>query len=150
VPVDPLSRIRTLYHFTDRRNVPLIRDLGGLFPLSELEEAGIEIPAPGSDEVSRYTDRQSNLHRYVHLCFRDNHPMQFRAAEGGRIGQTIFLQIKPDVLQWDGVLFCPVMANTTGATFHSMEEARSMIDFEVLYPPSGFIPYTDPAVQQRL
>ena len=75
---------------------------------------------------------------------------QFRAAEGGRIGQTIFLQIKPDVLQWEGVLFCPVMANTTGAIFHSMVEARSMIDFEVLYPPSGFIRYTDPAVQQRL
>ena len=138
------------YHFTDVRNVPLIRELGGLYPLAELEDAKIEIPAPGSDDVSRYTDRRSNLHRYVHLCFRDNHPMQFRAVEGGRIGQTIFLQIKPDVLQWDGVLFCPVMANTNGATFYSMERARSMIDFEVLYPPLGFIPYTDPSVQQRL
>jgi hypothetical protein len=31
-----------------------------------------------------------------------------------------------------GVLLCPVMANTNGTTFYLMEQARSMIDFEVL------------------
>jgi hypothetical protein len=38
----------------------------------------------------------------------------------------------------EGVLFCPVMANTNGSRFYLMEQARSMIDFEVLYAPSGF------------
>ncbi|MGA2601705.1 MAG: hypothetical protein ABSH09_32470 [Bryobacteraceae bacterium] len=48
--IDPLRRIPFLYHFTDRRNLELIRQRGGLFPLAELEDAGLEIPAPGSDE----------------------------------------------------------------------------------------------------
>jgi hypothetical protein len=31
---DPLSRISYLYYFTDRRNLALIREMGGLLPLS--------------------------------------------------------------------------------------------------------------------
>lgn len=137
MPVDPLRRIRTLYHFTDRRNIPLIRERGGLYPLAELEAAEVEVPVAGGDEVSRFTDRRSNVHRYVHLCFRDKHPMEFRAREEGRIKQTVFLQIKPNVLQWSGVLFCPMMANSNDAKFYTIDDARSMIDFEVLYPSSG-------------
>jgi hypothetical protein len=145
--VDPLRRIHTLYHFTDRRNLPFIRENGGLHPLSVLENAGIEIPAPGSDEGSRYVDRQRDLHKYVHRCFKNNHPMEHVARQQGRIGDTIFLQIHPSVLEWEGVLFCPMMANSNNATFHSMEEARGMIDFEVLY---SYTNWKDPSVQDRL
>jgi hypothetical protein len=134
VPVDPLSRIPILFHFTDRRNLALIRERGGLFPLAQLEADGVEIPAPGSDEGSRNTDRQRNLHHYVHLCFRSNHPMEYVARQEGRISDTIFLQIHPSVLQWEGVLFCPGMANTNNIEFYAMEQARTMIDFEVLSP----------------
>lgn len=147
MPVDPLSRIHTLYHFTDRRNLALIREIGGLYPLADLETAGIDIPAPGSDEVSRYTDRRANLHRYVHLCFKSNHPMEYIARQEGRIGDTIFMQIHPSVLQGEGVLFCPGMANTNGISFYTMEQARGMIDYEVLYSRTN---WSDPAVQQRL
>jgi hypothetical protein len=147
VPFDQLRRIHTLYHFTDRRNLALIRENGGLYPLAELETAGIEIPAPGSDEGSRYVDRQRDLHQYVHLCFKNNHSMEHVARQQGRIGDTVFLQIHPSVLDWEGVLFCPVMANSNNATFHGMEEARGMIDFEVLY---SYTNWKDPAVQERL
>jgi hypothetical protein len=147
VPVDPLSRIPFLYHFTDRRNLQLIRDLGGLYPLSELEGSGIEIPAPRSDEGSREVDRRRNLHRYEHLCFKSNHPMEYVARQEGRIGDTIFLQVHANVLQWDGVLFCPGMANTNGMTFHTMDQARGLIDYNVLYTRTN---WSDPAVQQRL
>lgn len=147
VPFDQLRRIQTLYHFTDRRNLVLIREKGCLYPLAELEAAGIEIPAPGSDEGSRYVDRRRNLHKYVHLCFKNNHPMEHAARQQGRIGDTIFLQIHPSVLDWEGVLFCPVMANSNNATFHGMEEARGLIDFEVL---CSYTNWRDPAVQERL
>ena len=118
-----------------------------MFPLAQLEAAGLEIPAPGSDEGSRYVDRQRNLHHYVHLCFKSNHPMEYVARQEGRIGDTIFLQVHPSVLQWDGVLFCPGMANTNGITFHTMDEARDIIDFNVLYTRTN---WSDPVVQQRL
>ncbi|MCU1303583.1 MAG: hypothetical protein JWQ87_3867 [Candidatus Sulfotelmatobacter sp.] len=145
--VDPLSRIPSLYHFTDRRNLPRIRESGSLFPLVELEERGIEIPAPGSDEGSRLVDRRRNLHRYVHLCCKSHHPMEYVARQEGRIGDTIFLEVHPSVIHWEGVLFVPGMANTNGITFHPIDEARGMIDYEVLYTRTN---WSDPQVQLRL
>lgn len=128
---DPLSRISYLCHFTDRRNLALIREMRGLYPLSELERQGVSIPAPGSDKGSREVDRRRSLHRYVHLCFKSNHPMEFVARQEGRIADTIFLQIHASVIQWDGVLFVPGMANTNAIGFYTMEQAKEMIDFEV-------------------
>ena len=145
--IDPLQQIPFLYHFTDRRNLALIRSLGGLFPLAELEDRGIEIPAPGSDEGSRVIDQRRNLHRYVHLCFKSNHPMEYVARQEGRIGDSIFLQVHPSVIHWEGVLFAPGMANRNDITFHTIEEAREIIDFEVLYTRTN---WSDPQVQQRL
>ena len=48
---DLLKRIPVLYHFTDRWNLTLIRQLGGLYPLSELRKKGIEVPAPGGNPI---------------------------------------------------------------------------------------------------
>jgi hypothetical protein len=144
---DPLSRISYLYHFTDRRNLALIREMRGLYPLSELERQGVSIPAPGSDKGSREVDRRRSLHRYVHLCFKSNHPMEFVARQEGRIADTIFLQIHASVIQWDGVLFVPGMANTNAIGFYTMEQAKEMIDFEVLYARTD---WSDYQVQQRL
>lgn len=147
VNVDPLTRIPFLYHFTDRRNLQQIRELGGLFPLSVLEEHGIQIPAPGSDEGSRIVDRHRNLHKYVHLCFKSNHPMEYLARQQGRIGDTIFLQVHPTVIYWEGVLFTPGMANANDITFHKIDEARGLIDYEVLYARTN---WSDPQIQERL
>ena len=145
--IDPLQRIPHLYHFTDRRNLDSIRQLGGLIPLAELEGRSVAIPAPGSDEGSRAVDRHRNLHQYVHLCFKSNHPMEHVARQQGRIGDTIFLQIHASVVQWDGVLFVPGMANTNNITMHPMDQARTMIDYEVLYTRTN---WSDPQVQLRL
>lgn len=147
MPIDPLTKIHTLFHFTDRRNLNLIRKRGGLYPLAELEEADLTIPAPGSDAASREGDRQKNLHRYVHLCFKSNHPMEYVARTTGRIKESIFLEVDPSVIHWDGVLFCPGMANTSGINFHTIKEAREMIDYEVLYSRTD---WKDSHVQQRL
>jgi hypothetical protein len=92
-------------------------------------------------------DRRRNLDQYVHLCFKSNHPMEYVARQEGRIGDTIFQQVHASVLQWEGVLFCPGMANTNAITFHTMDEARDMIDYKVHYTRTN---WSDPAVQQRL
>jgi hypothetical protein len=144
---DPLQQITTLYHFTDRRNIPMIRRLGGLFPLAQLRKAGHKVPHPGGNQWSHDADAMKGLDAYVHLCFRDNHPMEHQARQNGHIGEAIFLQVHPDVLNWSGVQFTPDVSNKSGVDAFSIEQARGMIDYEVLYTRTN---WNDPTVQERL
>jgi hypothetical protein len=144
---DPLKRITLLYHFTDRRNLPSIREHGGLYPMTELKKHRIKVVAPGGNDWSQEANGVKGMDAYVHLCFRNNHPMEYLARQEGRIGDTIFLQIHPDVLMWDGVLFTDDVANKAGVETHTIGEAREMIDFEVLY---SWTNWSDPTVKARL
>jgi hypothetical protein len=146
-PQDPLSRIPVLYHFTDRRNLALINEHGGLYPLTILRERGIAVPAPGGNEWSHDADAMKGMDAYVHLCFKSNHPMEYRARQDGRITDSIFLEIHPGVLQWDGVRFTAEVSNMSGVATHTMNEARTLIDFDVLYTRTN---WSDPAIQARL
>lgn len=145
--MDPLARITLLYHFTDLRNVAEIRRLGGLLPLAELERRKVVVTAPASDEGSRAVDRERNLHKYVHLCFKNKHPMEYVAKADGRIKESVFLSIDRIVLTWPGVLFTAGMANTNNIEFHHMDAARAIIDYEVLY---DYTDWSDPGIQSRL
>lgn len=145
--IDPLKRITLLYHFTDRRTLPSIREHGGLYPMPTLRKRNINVVGPGGNEWSRDADGIKGIDAYVHLCFRNNHPMEYLARQEGRIGDTIFLQIHPDVLTWDGVLFTDDVANKAGVETHTIEEAQQIIDFEVLYT---WTDWSDPKIQARL
>ena len=147
MPIDPLSRVALLYHFTDRRNLDLIRELGGLYPMADLKAMAKTIPAPGGNQWSWDADLLRQMDRYVHLCFRATHPMEFIARREERIGDTIFLQVHPEVLQWEGVMFTPDIANKAGVPVHTLEQARSLIDFEVLYTRTD---WRDPLIKARL
>lgn len=46
-----IAKIPMLYHFTDRRNLASIRELGGLYSLTKLNEMGVQITAPGGNEL---------------------------------------------------------------------------------------------------
>ena len=61
--IDPTGRyvVATLYHFTDRRNLKLIRELGGIYSLSRLNEMGVRIPAPGGNQWSHDADVAKGL-----------------------------------------------------------------------------------------
>ena len=144
---DPLKRITLLYHFTDRRNLPSIREKGGLYPMAKLKKKEIEVIAPGGNEWSKDADGMKGMDAYVHLCFRNNHPMEYLARQEGRIKDTIFLQIHPDVMTWDGVLFTDDVANKRGVETHTIAVARKLIDFEVLYTRTD---WSDPKIQARL
>ncbi|MGX9181899.1 DarT ssDNA thymidine ADP-ribosyltransferase family protein [Mesorhizobium sp. BHbdii] len=145
--INTLGKIPFLYHFTDRRNVPLIREIGGLLPLSQLQEGGFKIPAPGGNDWSRDADAMKGMGNYVHLCFRNNHPMEYAARQDGRITDTIFLQIHASVIQFDGVRFTNDVSNKSGVESVPISEAEPMIDFEVLYARTN---WSDPEIQQRL
>lgn len=146
-PVDPLAQIPELYHFTDRRNLAMIRELGGLFSMAALKAKGIAVPAPGGNQWSQDADGMKGMDQYVHLCFRSTHPMEFRAREEGRIQDSIFLQVHPDVLHWEGVRFTPDVSNKSGVSMYTMADARTLIDFQVLYTRTD---WKDPAIRHRL
>jgi len=146
---DPFIKYKVshLYHFCDRRNLAIIRKLSGLYSFEKLEEMGIEIPAPGGNDWSRDADKMKGLHQYVHLCFRNNHPMEYLARQDGRIVDSIFLQVHPDVLKFEGVKYTPDVSNQSDVPLLSLEEARTMIDFEVIYT---WTDWKDPAIKERL
>jgi hypothetical protein len=144
---EQLKRIHDLFHFTDRRNLAAIREHGGLYALAELRRRGIAIPAPGGNEWSHDEDVRKGLDEYIHLCFRWTHPMEYVARSEGRISDPVYLNVHPEVLQWEGVLFTPDVSNKSGVRPYSIDEASDMIDYEVLYTRTD---WRDPVIKQRL
>jgi hypothetical protein len=144
---EQLDRINVLFHFTDRRNLVSIREHGGLLALAEMKRRSIEIPAPGGNQWSHDADGMRGLDEYVHLCFRWTHPMEHVARADGRITDSVFLNVHPEVLRWDGVLFTTDVSNKRDVQTHPIEEAANLIDFEVLY---SWTDWRDPAIRGRL
>lgn len=134
------------FHFTDRRNLPSIQHLGGLYSLRRLQEKGVDIPVPSGDELSHRRDIEQGLDRYVHLCLKEEHPMEYVARDKGRIQSSIFLQVGLEVLDFSGVMFAPDVSNKSGVELHTMDTARDMIDFEVAYT---WMDWSDPEIKQR-
>ncbi len=145
--ISSIFDIPALHHFTDQRNLPLIQKEGGLLSASLLAARSLAPPAPGGNEWSREADARIGMDRYVHLCFRRNHPMEIRAREDGRIKETVFLEIDPAVLRLDGVKFTPDVANKSGVASYSVGQVDHLIDFEVLYSRTD---WRDPVIRQRL
>jgi ssDNA thymidine ADP-ribosyltransferase, DarT len=139
--------ITAFYHFTDRRNLPIIKRHGGLYSLAKLRELGIEVPAPGGNDWSHEADERKGLDCYVHLCFRANHPMLYRAMQENRIEVPIYLEIHPEILKMEGVMFTADVSNKSGVEILTLDQAREMLDFEVLYTRTN---WKDPEIQQRL
>lgn len=144
---DSLKRIPVLFHFTDPRNLANIRELGGIYPTATLREMGIDVVAPGGNQLSQDLDKKKGLDKFVHLCFRPVHPMAYVAHKAGRIDAPIFLAVSPEVLDWEGVMFTPDVANKTGVPMFPIKEAEGIIDYEVLYTRMD---WRDPAVKGRL
>jgi len=144
--IDRIENIPVLYHFTDKRNLPSILKMGGLYPLSRLQELKIEIPAPGGNDWSHDADALKGVDSYVHLCFRNVHPMEFIARRDGRIEETVFLQIDPSVMQFSGVRFTDDVSNKAGVESVPIADANPRVDFEVLY----FRREWNPEIQARL
>ncbi len=143
----PLDRIPKLYHFTDSRNLPSIRDRKAIYSMAKLRSFDLDVHFPGGNEWSLTADIGCGMNEYVHLCFRNQHPMEYRAKNDGQIERTAWLEIDPSVLERPGVLFCPGISNKAGMTTHSLAEAAEMIDFDVLYTR---LDWKDPQVRERL
>jgi hypothetical protein len=73
--------------------------------------------------------------------------MEFLAREEKRIGESIFLQVLPVVLKWEGVKYSAGVSNKSGVQFYPIDEAKKHIDFEVLFT---YTDWRNPAVRERL
>jgi hypothetical protein len=107
----------------------------------------MKILAPGGNEWSQDAGANKGMDQYVHLCFRANHPMEYLARQDGQIKDSIFLEIHPDVLQIEGVMFSAGVSNKVGVEMIALVEAYKLIDFEVLYTRTN---WKDAEIRRRL
>lgn len=147
VAPDSLLRIPHLYHFTDVRNLPIIKELDGIYSTARLRDMGAGFHA-GGDEQSLQLDLRSGMDQYVHLCFDLRHPMENYIKARDREATLVYLKIDRAILYQDGVRFSTGVAYAQGVQTFTVEEARdgNMIDYQVLYT---FMPWGDPVVKPR-
>lgn len=138
--------IACFFHFTDTRNLPSIRG-HGLLTLHEIKQRGIEVAAPGGNGWSNEEDTRRGLDRYVHLCLINEHPMEYvaRVVEK-RLKETRFVPVRSEILNWEGIRFTAGVANKSGSSLLTLEEACESLDFEVLYYRTN---WKDPEIQKR-
>jgi ssDNA thymidine ADP-ribosyltransferase, DarT len=144
---DPLLRIPHLYHFTDVRNLPTIKELGGIYSTAKLKEMDVAFQG-GGDEQSLQLDVISGMDQFVHLCFAMRHPMESYIKARNNEANLIYLKVDRSILYEAGVRFSNGVAYAQGVQTFTIEETRdgNMIDFEVLYT---FMPWGDPVVKPR-
>jgi hypothetical protein len=139
------SRVKTLYHFTDVRNISSIKK-HGLLSWRELRSRGIAPIAPGGNDLSHELDESLDLDLYVHLCFWAEHPMEWVARNEGRIGKAVFLRISTAILNYPGVQLTAGVANKTGVERLDFAAASKTLDFE---PIHSYLDWREPENRSR-
>src|SRR6478735_485361 len=137
---------RSFFHFTDRRNLPGIRQ-HGILSMHQVRAMGLQVPATGGNRWSLDADTASGMDRYTHLCFFDSHPMEYVAKEEGRIENSIFLMIDPEVLKIPGTRITNVVSNSSGCTPLDIETGFESLDLKVIYTRTD---WKDEEVKSRL
>jgi hypothetical protein len=121
-----------LYHFTDRRNLAGIRQ-HGLLSMQRVKLLEAPLVAPGGNDWSIDADAHCGMDKYVHLCFCDNHPMEYLARSEGRLESTVFLRINPEILNVAGVLLTNAVSNKSGVVPATPEKMLGSLDLGVIY-----------------
>lgn len=130
---DPLLAITKLYHFTDVRNLPLIRKLDGIWSTLKLKKGKCDF-FPGGNQWSLDQDVSTGMDYYVHLCWDRNHHMEKNIRERDKDIRLFYLEIDRLILYEPGVVFTPGVANSIGMPKHTIQEAvdGGMIDYDAL------------------
>jgi hypothetical protein len=134
------------YHFTDRKNLNLIR-VHGLLCTAELKRRGF-FPhvTPGGDRNSLCSDHKNGTNKYVCLCFTNSHPM-CHIASTNRGLDAVYLKIKPEILKLKGVMITNAPSNQNGIEKVSAAEALNSLDLDVIYT---WMKWKDPVINARL
>jgi hypothetical protein len=144
--VEKSAQHKCFYHFTDRRNLPSIRQ-HGILATAALRERQVSVVAMGGNDWSQDADKLFGMDQFVHLCFISDHPMAYLAKRDGRINDCVYLKIDPKIVLHDGVLAVSGVSNATGAVHKPFGSIISELDLEVIYQRTD---WGKPEVQTRL
>lgn len=126
------KKITSLWHFTDKSNLPSILK-HGLLSLENLEKLSIKPEYSGANEFSQTLDYAKNLHRYIHLSFIKDTPMYHIALSEGRIIDPVWIELDISVIFETTTRFCNQYANTTYARIFSISELEKQINFDAMF-----------------
>lgn len=121
-----------LYHFTDTRNIPSIVK-HGILSASERAKVNILDNVSGGNDWSHDQDIRKGLTDYVHLCFFDTHPMEYHARSEGRLNETYFIKVLPDIIDREGVKFCAGVSNAADSIIFGLDEFENHMDMKALF-----------------
>jgi hypothetical protein len=135
----------SFYHLTDVRNLTSIKE-HGLLSTAALRARSIET-VTGGNQWSLDADRSKGMDAFIHLCFFNEHPMEYLAKKDGRIKTSKFLLIDPAVLRTPNSLIAKDVSNKADASYGNAEEFIEQVDLKVIYTKTD---WKDKAVQDRL
>lgn len=121
-----------VYHITDSRNVESIKKEWWLYSREYCEKKGINIVAPGWNDLSRSLDQRDWLENYVRLSFTDKPPMFAATQRDWRTIKRIVLEIDPRILFSKNIRFCNKNATAAWASLWASYEYLSKIDFAAI------------------
>ena len=125
------NNIKSLWHFTDRSNVESIMK-NGILSLKKIRSKNVDA-CFGADELSHYLDKNRGLDAFVHLSFMKDHPMYHVALSRGSITEPVWIEIDISILDDREAVFCPEVANATGAKIYRMDKVDEKINFNKMY-----------------
>ena len=135
------NNIQKLYHFTERDNLEVIINNGGLYSWKDCEDRGITIPKPGGGgpgSLSWSLDARSGLQNYVRVSFTQQHPMMYIAMNEGRISNPVILEIDPEVLYEESTKYSDRNATRNGALIGNDVDAFKRIHFQTIKAKNHF------------
>ncbi|CAN7343614.1 DarT ssDNA thymidine ADP-ribosyltransferase family protein [Bradyrhizobium sp. LjRoot220] len=138
---------RKFYHFTDRKNLPLIRQ-HGLLSTKELKRLGLfNGIKTGGDANSLASDHAKGTDDYVCLCFTSSHPMVHTAMNDERKLDPVYLEIHPNVIKLPNVMITNAPSNQAGIVRVPAATALDQLDLEVIYTRTD---WSNADIQSRL
>lgn len=105
----------------------------GLLSTQELSRQNISVPQMGGNSWSLEADQRVGMHEYVHLCFINDHPMEFKAKNEQRIENSIFLKINPEIIKVEGVKITLDVSNQSGIVAEPAVAQLDKLDLEIIY-----------------
>lgn len=135
-----------LYHFTDEVNLPSISN-HGLLSKKYMRSKNLWPLATGGNTLSHDLDKIRDIDSYVSLCMTRDHSMEYMAKKDGRLHNSVYLAISPEVLKIKETLVAFGIANSNNVEILPIEDAIMKLDTEVIY---DYTDWSDPLIQQRL
>ena len=123
-------KYKTLYHFTDKANLNLIRE-HGLLSKQQLTDRCVTPQFFGGDEQSHKSDLRNGIFDYVSLSFVPNHPMAYTCRQDGRHPDQVIIPIDPSVILKEETKISMCLANAKDAKIIPLAEGLDNLDTEI-------------------